>query len=148
MVVPEHRRPVEILLVEDNPHDVELAEELLKEARISINLSVVQDGIEALEFLRRQGEHADAPRPHLILLDLNLPLKDGDEVLAEIKGDDELLTIPVVVLSTSQAAEDVLRAYRHHANCYIAKPLDLDEFTRALKLIEVFWLGLVKLPKE
>ena len=148
MRTPEDRGPVEILLVEDNPHDVELTEELLKEAQISINLNVVQDGIEALEFLRRQGEHADAPRPDLILLDLNLPLKDGDEVLAEIKDDDKLLTIPVVVLSTSQTEEDIQRAYKHHANCYISEPLDLDEFTRVLKLIEVFWLGLVKLPKE
>jgi CheY-like chemotaxis protein len=140
--------PVEILLVEDNPGDVRLTLEALKEGRVLNHLSVAGDGLEALAFLRREGRYADAPRPDLILLDLNLPKKDGREVLAEIKADDSLKRIPVVVLTTSQAEQDILRSYSLHANCYITKPVELDEFLKVLQTIEDFWLTIVKLPGE
>ncbi len=146
MVVPELVKPIEILLVEDNPGDVRLTIEALKEAKVINHLTVVKDGVEALAFLRRQGSYTAAPRPHLIVLDLNLPRKDGREVLADIKADDNLKRIPVVVLTTSQDEQDVLKSYNLHANCYITKPVDLDQFVRVVRSIEDFWLGIVVLP--
>lgn len=143
---PTSGRPIEILLVEDNPGDVRLTQEALKEGKVRNRMQVVGDGVEAMAYLRREGRYADAARPDLILLDLNLPRKDGREVLAEIKGDDALKVIPVVVLTTSSAEEDVLRSYNLHANCYIVKPVDLDQFIRAVKYIDDFWLTVVKLP--
>lgn len=141
-------RLIEILMVEDNPGDVRLTREAMKEGKIKNRLSVVGDGVEALEFLRRQGRFADAPRPDLILLDLNLPRKDGREVLAEIKSDPALRTIPVVVLTTSHADEDVVRAYNLHANCYITKPVDFNQFMKVVQQIDDFWVNLVTLPKR
>ena len=138
--------PVEILLVEDSPSDIDLTIEALKEAKVRNRLSIVEDGVAAVEFLRRQGKHAGAPRPDLVLLDLNLPRKDGREVLAEIKSDPDLKTIPVVVLTTSRAEQDVLQAYKHHANCYITKPVDFEQFLHVVHHIESFWLMLVTLP--
>jgi CheY-like chemotaxis protein len=135
-------RPIEILLVEDNPGDVRLTLEALRDSKVRNNLQVARDGVEALEFLRR----TDAVRPDLILLDLNLPRKDGREVLAEIKADPLLKTIPVVVLTTSRAEQDVLRSYELQANCYITKPVDLDQFITVVKSIEDFWLTIVSLP--
>lgn len=146
MVGPELVKPIEILLVEDNPGDVRLTIEALKEAKVINNLTVLKDGVEALTFLRRQGPYANVPSPHLIVLDLNLPKKDGREVLADIKADDSLKRIPVVVLTTSQDEEDVLKSYNLHANCYITKPVDLDQFIRVVRSIEDFWLGIVVLP--
>lgn len=140
--------PIEVLLVEDNPGDVRLTREALKEGKVRNNLSVAPDGVEALAFLRRQGRYADAPRPDLILLDLNLPRKDGREVLEEIKADPSLRAIPVVILTTSDAERDIVRAYSLHANCYITKPLDLDQFITVVKSIEDFWFTIVKLPPE
>jgi CheY-like chemotaxis protein len=138
--------PIEILLVEDNPGDARLAIEALREAKVGNRLNVVQDGVEAVAFLRREGRHADAPRPDLVLLDLNLPKKDGREVLAEIKADADLKRIPVVVLTTSKAEQDILKMYELHANCYITKPVDLDQFMNVVRSIEEFWLTVVKLP--
>lgn len=140
--------PIEILLVEDNPGDVRLTIEALKEGKVRNRLSVARDGVEALAFLRRQGAYADAARPDLILLDLNLPRKDGREVLAEIKVDPNLRRIPVVVLTTSKAEEDVLRTYDLHANCYIAKPVDLEQFISVVRSIDDFWLSVVRLPPK
>jgi two-component system, chemotaxis family, response regulator Rcp1 len=137
---------VEILLVEDNPGDVRLTREALKEGKVRNNLHVAMDGIEALAFLRRQGQYLDAPRPDVILLDLNLPKKDGREVLAEIKDDPDLRRIPVVILTTSQAEKDIVSTYDLHANCYITKPVELDEFIQVVKSIDEFWLTIVKLP--
>ncbi len=139
---------IEVLLVEDNPGDVRLTREALKEGKVRNNLSVAPDGVEALAFLRRQGRYADAPRPDVILLDLNLPKKDGREVLEEIKADPLLRTIPVVILTTSEAERDIARAYDLHANCYITKPVDLDQFITVVKSIEDFWFTIVKLPPE
>jgi CheY-like chemotaxis protein len=139
-------RPVEILLVEDNPGDVRLTQEALKEGKVANNLHVAMDGVEALAFLRREGEYSDKPRPDLILLDLNLPKKDGREVLEEIKNDEKLKKIPVVILTTSQDETDVLKTYKLHANCFITKPVDLDQFITVVHSIEDFWLTLVKLP--
>ena len=139
-------RPVEILLVEDNPGDVRLTREALKDAKVVNNLSVVFDGEAALEFLKRRGKHANAPRPDLILLDLNLPRKDGREVLEEIKRDETLMTIPVVVLTTSKAEEDIVKSYRLHANCYITKPVDFGRFMEVVRQLENFWLAVVHLP--
>jgi CheY-like chemotaxis protein len=139
---------VEILLVEDSPGDVRLTMEALKEAKVLNNLNVAGDGIEALAFLKREGAHAKAPRPDVILLDLNLPKKDGREVLAEIKADPNLRRIPVVVLTTSRAEEDIIRAYDLHANCYITKPVDFNRFLEVVKSIEQFWLTIVRLPDE
>ena len=139
-------RPVELLLVEDNPGDVRLTIEALKEGKVINNLTVVKDGQEAIADLRRQGKYANAARPDLVLLDLNLPRKGGLEVLAEIKEDPDLKSIPVVVLTTSQAAQDVRRAYELHANCYIVKPVDLDQFMSVVHAIKSFWLGVVMLP--
>jgi two-component system, chemotaxis family, response regulator Rcp1 len=140
-------RSIEILLVEDNPGDVRLAIEALRESKVRNNLHVARDGVEGLAFLRRQEAYADAPRPDLILLDLNLPRKDGREVLAEIKADPALHTIPVVILTTSRAEQDVLRSYELQANCYITKPVDLDQFITVVKSIEDFWLTIVTLPR-
>ncbi len=142
------REPVHILLVEDNPGDVQLTEEALLEGKVMNRLSVVGDGIEALAFLNREAPYTDVPRPDLILLDLNLPRKDGREVLAIIKQDPKLKAIPVVVLTSSRAEEDIVRTYNLNANCYISKPVDFDQFMRVIKSIEDFWLTVVKLPHE
>ena len=142
----DENRPVEILLVEDNPGDERLTREALKEGKVYSNLHWVKDGVEAMEFLRRQGRYKDAPRPDIILLDLNLPKKDGREVLQEIKSSEELKRIPVVVLTTSKAEEDVLRTYNLHANCYVTKPVDLEKFIVVVKSIDIFWLTVVTLP--
>jgi len=139
-------KPVEILLVEDNPGDVRLTREAFRDARVSNRLHTVSDGVEALSFLAREGEYRDAPLPDLILLDLNLPRKDGREVLAKVKADERLRSIPVVVMTTSKADEDVVRAYGLHANCYIVKPLDFDRFVDVIRTIESFWLCIVRLP--
>jgi two-component system, chemotaxis family, response regulator Rcp1 len=137
---------VDILLVEDNPGDVRLTREALKEAKFRNELHVVSDGVEAVDYLRRKGAFASVLRPHLILLDLNLPRKDGREVLAEIKNDPDLRRIPVVVLTTSEAEVDILKAYDLHANCYISKPVDIDQFMTVVRAIEDFWLTVVKIP--
>ena len=139
-------QPINILLVEDNPGDVRLTVEALKEGKVRNHLSVVPDGVEALAFLRNQGQYTDAPRPDLMLLDLNLPRMDGREVLAEIKDDPSLRRIPVVVLTTSEAEADVLKSYALHANCYFTKPVDLEQFINVIGTIEDFWLTIVKLP--
>lgn len=141
-------RPVELLLVEDNPGDVELTREALLEARVRNRLHVAESGEEALAFLRREGRHAGAPRPDMVLLDLNLPRMSGSEVLAAIKGDPDLRRIPVVVLTTSEAEKDVLGAYELHANAYIVKPVDLDQFLGVVRSVEGFWLAVVKFPPE
>lgn len=140
--------PVEILLAEDNPGDVRLTLEALREGKIKNNLHVVGDGVEVLQYLRREGEYAGAVCPDLILLDLNMPRKDGREVLAEIKGDPGLKHIPVVVLTTSEAERDVLKAYELHANCYITKPVDLDQFLTVIRSVGNFWVEIVKLPRR
>jgi len=142
----ERNGPIEILLVEDNPGDVRLTKEALKEGKVYSNLHTVKDGVEAMEFLRKQGKYKDVPRPDIILLDLNLPKKDGREVLEEIKTDNDLKRIPVVVLTTSKAEEDVLRTYNLHANCYVTKPVDLEKFMIVVKTIDIFWLTVVTLP--
>ncbi len=139
---------IEILLVEDNPGDVRLTREALRDGKIVNNLYVAVDGVEALAFLRREGKFKDAVRPELILLDLNLPKKDGREVLAEIKADNDLKRIPVVILTSSEAEQDIIRSYNLHANCYVTKPVDLDQFITVVKSIEHFWLKVVKLPPE
>ncbi|MEI6502314.1 MAG: response regulator [Armatimonadota bacterium] len=139
---------IEILLVEDNPGDVRLTREALRESKVINNLSVAKDGVEALEMLRREGPHGAQRRPDLILLDLNLPRKDGREVLGEIKEDPDLRRIPVVVLTTSEAESDVHRAYDLHANCYIVKPVDLDQFINVVRTIEGFWFSIVTLANE
>ncbi|HET6763937.1 MAG TPA: response regulator [Longimicrobiaceae bacterium] len=141
-------RPVEILLVEDNPGDVRLTREALAEGKVRNNLHVAVDGVKALEFLRREGEHAGSVRPDLVLLDLNLPRMDGRQVLAEIKADPRLRHIPVVILTSSEAESDIARAYDLHANCYITKPVDLDQFIHVVRSIEDFWFSIVKLPPE
>jgi two-component system, chemotaxis family, response regulator Rcp1 len=141
-------RPIEVLLVEDNPGDVRLTQEALKEGRVLNHLSVVNDGIEAMDFLARRGKYANSPRPDLILLDLNLPRKDGGEVLEEIKADPELRRIPVMVLTTSGAEKDMNKAYNLHANCYITKPVDLDQFVNVVRSIEHFWFHIVTLPGD
>ena len=141
-------RPVEILLVEDNPGDVRLTEEALKEGKVLNNIHLANDGVEAVSFLQKEGKYTDAVRPDLILLDLNLPKKDGREVLMEIKKDEALRRIPVVVLTTSMAEEDIIRTYDYHANCYITKPVDFDQFINVVKSIEDFWLNVVKLPHK
>jgi CheY-like chemotaxis protein len=143
-----NEKPIEILLVEDNPADVRLTQEALKEGKVRNILHVARDGIEAIEFLRRVGKHVNATRPDLILLDLNLPRKDGREVLADIKADPELKSIPVVVLTTSSAEADIFKIYKLHANCYITKPVDLDQFVKVVKSIDDFWLTVVRLPSE
>lgn len=141
-------RAIELLLVEDSEPDVRLTREALREAKVKNRLWVVEDGVEAIEFLQRQGPYADTPRPDLILLDLNLPRKDGRQVLKDIKADEMLKRIPVVILTTSESEEDVLRAYDLHANCYITKPIDFHRFMEVVKSIENFWLTVVRLPDE
>ena len=139
---------IEILLVEDNPGDVVLTREALREAKIHNRLSVASDGVEAMAFLRKEGEHKDAPRPDLILLDLNMPRKNGIETLSEIKADPAFRTIPVVILTTSGADQDVLKAYEYSANCYVTKPVDLDQFVKVVQTIDEFWLSIVRLPPK
>jgi len=141
-------RAVEVLLVEDNPGDVRLTQEALRESKVRNRLRVAMDGIEALAYLRRQGVHANAARPDLILLDLNLPGMDGRQVLQEIKTDPSLRRIPVVVMTTSAAEEDIIKAYDLHVNCYVTKPMDFAQFMQVVKSIEEFWLEIVKLPSE
>ena len=138
--------PIEILLVEDSPGDVRLTQEAFKDARVLVNLHVAGDGEEAMAFLKREGKHSSKPRPDIILLDLNLPKKDGRAVLAEIKEDPSLQTIPVVILTMSASEADVLKSYSLHANCYITKPVDLDGFLKVVKSIDGFWLSVVRLP--
>jgi two-component system, chemotaxis family, response regulator Rcp1 len=140
--------PMEVLLVEDSPGDVRLTREALKDAKVHINLHIASDGVEAMAFLLREGKHANAPRPDLILLDLNLPKKDGREVLEEVKTSPTLKSIPVVILTTSASDADIQRSYLLHANCYITKPVDLDGFLTVVKSIDSFWLSVVKLPRE
>jgi two-component system, chemotaxis family, response regulator Rcp1 len=144
MFNPESR--FEILLIEDNPGDVLLTQEAFREGRLAHRLSTVGDGEEAMQFLRREGSYAQAPRPDVILLDLNLPKKDGRELLAEIKDDPSLRYIPIIVLTTSEAEQDVWKAYKLHANCYLTKPIHVDEFIRKIRSVEDFWLTVVRLP--
>jgi len=139
-------RPVEILLVEDNPGDVRLTVEALKYGKLTNHLTVVLDGLAALSLLRREGQYANSKRPDIILLDLNLPKMSGGEILAEIKADEGLKSIPIIILTSSKAEEDIVKSYQLHCNCYITKPVELDEFLRVVKSIEEFWLSLVKLP--
>lgn len=141
-------KPIEILLVEDNPGDVRLTREALRDGKVKNNLHVAMDGVEAMAFLRREGAYAHVPRPDVILLDLNLPKKNGREVLAEVKSDPELMRIPVVVLTTSRDEQDVLKAYEYHANCYITKPVDLEQFLAVVRSIEDFWFTIVRLPSD
>jgi len=141
-------RVAEFLLVEDNPGDVRLTCEALTESKVKNNLSIVGDGLEAMAFLHREGKYADAPRPDVILLDLNLPKKNGLEVLAEIKADSSLRRIPVVIINSSEAEQDVLKTYDLHVNCYVNKPVDLEQFIKVVQSIETFWLTIVKLPSE
>jgi CheY-like chemotaxis protein len=141
-------RAVEILLIEDNPADVRLTREALLEGKVLNNLTVAIDGVDGLAVLRREGQYADAPRPDIVLLDLNLPRKDGREVLSEMKADPDLRRIPVVVLTTSQAEQDLIQTYDLHVNCYIIKPVDLDQFLRVVQSIEDFWFTVVRLPPE
>lgn len=141
-------KPIEILLVEDSPGDARLTKEALKDSKVANHITVAEDGIEAMALLRREGEYAEAVRPDLILLDLNLPRKDGRQVLAELKADEGLRSIPVIILTTSQAEEDIIRTYNLHANCYITKPVDLDQFLKVVRTIEDFWLSIVKLPSR
>jgi CheY-like chemotaxis protein len=141
-------QPIDILLVEDNEADVRLTQEVLRDSKMRNNLIVANDGAEAMACLRRQGRFKNSPRPDLILLDLNLPVKDGREVLAQIKEDADLKRIPVVILTTSKAEEDILKTYDLHANCYITKPVDLDQFVTVVTYIEDFWLAIVKLPSN
>lgn len=139
-------KPVDILLVEDNPGDIRLTVEAFKDSKLLNNLHVVEDGVEAMDYLRKKGEYIDKPRPDIILLDLNLPRKDGREVLAEIKSDESLKRIPVVVLTISSEEKDILKTYNLHVNCFITKPIDFDKFTSVVKSIEDFWFTVVKLP--
>ena len=145
-IKPGDSPPVEILLVEDNPGDYRLTQEALREGKVYNNLYWAQDGVEALEFLRQRGRYSDVPRPDIVLLDLNLPKKDGREVLQDIKNDEKLKRIPVVILTTSKAEEDVLKSYNLHANCYVTKPVDLEQFIVVVKSIDMFWLTVVTLP--
>ena len=141
-------RLIEVLMVEDSPDDVELAREALREGKLGIGLHVSADGVEGLAFLRREGKHAEAPAPDLILLDLNMPRMDGRELLAEIKADEELARIPVVVLTTSEAERDIVASYKLHANCFISKPVDFEKFIEIVQAIEEFWFKIVKLPNR
>lgn len=144
----KHGNAIEILLVEDNAGDARLAQEALKDSKILNNVTVVDDGVEAMAFLHRQGQYAKSPRPDLVLLDLNLPKKDGREVLGEMKATADLKRIPVVILTTSKAEEDIVKSYDLHANCYITKPIDLTQFMKVVKSIEDFWLTVVRLPPK
>jgi chemotaxis family two-component system response regulator Rcp1 len=141
-------KPIEILLVEDSPSDAALTIEALKQGKIANRLSHVEDGVEAMEFLRQHNKHANAPRPDLIMLDLNLPRKDGREVLAEIKNDPDLKIIPIIVLTTSRSDRDILQSYQLNCNCYITKPVDFTHFIEVVKSIENFWLTVVTLPQK
>jgi CheY-like chemotaxis protein len=141
-------KPVEILLVEDDPGDVLLTQEALLGSKIRNNLHIASDGVEALAFLRQEGDYKESPRPDLILLDLNMPRKDGREVLAEVKADSSLKTIPIAVLTTSAQDEDILKSYQLHANCYITKPVGLDEFAQVVQSLDDFWFAIVKLPPK
>ena len=145
---PLARKPFHILLVEDSPADVLLTKEALSDSKLLVELHVAENGIQAMEFLRHNGAYSEAPTPDLVLLDLNLPLKDGREVLAEVKADPHLRSIPVVVLTTSQAEEVVLRAYGLHANCYITKPVDFESFVNVVRSIQQFWFSIVTLPRH
>ena len=138
--------PIEILLVEDDPDDVLLTRKALDEGRMLNNLHVVRDGVQAMEFLRQEGQYAEAPRPGIVLLDLNMPRKDGREVLSEIKSDEGLKSIPVIVLTTSEAEQDILKSYHLHANAYVTKPVDPDDFVKVIRSFDCFWLSVVKLP--
>ena len=142
----ESGKPIEILLVEDNPDDANLTVDALKAGKLRNRVNVVEDGVEAMSYLRREGKNAAAPRPDIILLDLNLPRKNGREVLAEVKEDPDLKRIPVVIVTTSKSEQDVFEAYNLHANCYVTKPVDLDQFIGVVKKIEDFWFTVVKLP--
>jgi CheY-like chemotaxis protein len=144
--IEEVGRPVEFLLVEDNPGDVRLTQEALKDSKVRNNLNVLGDGMSALAFLRREAPHEHAPRPDIILLDLNLPKMDGRELLSHIKADPKLKRIPVVVITSSEAEQDILRTYDLHVNCYVTKPVDLDQFIKVVQSIETFWLTIVQLP--
>jgi len=146
MAINSKIKPIEILLVEDNPGDIRLTQEALKDAKIINNVNLAKDGVEAISFLRREGNYTGAVRPDLILLDLNLPKKNGLEVLEEIKSDLDLKRIPVVILSVSKLEEDIIKTYNNYANCYIIKPVDLNQFLEVIKSIEDFWLTIVKLP--
>lgn len=148
MVSESQPRHIEILLVEDSPSDVMLTREALDEARLINTIHVVEDGVKALDFLHGRGEFAEAPRPDLVLLDLNLPRKNGIEVLTEVKSDPVLKSIPVIVLTTSSAEEDILRSYEHHANSYVVKPVGFDDFIQAVHSIKHFWFSVVTLPPE
>lgn len=148
MILTEEVRPAQVLLVEDSVDDVELTLEALKDSKVRMDVNVVSDGMAAMNFLRREGEYADKPRPDLVLLDLNLPLMDGREVLKEIRNDPDLTDLPVVVLTTSQSEEDICKAYKLHANCYISKPVDFIRFSEIVKQIEGFWFQLVRLPRR
>jgi len=148
MTTDNKLKPIEILLVEDSPGDVRLTIEALKEGKILNNLSLAKDGVEAMAFLRKEGKYANHKRPDIILLDLNLPKKNGQEVLSEIKNDKSLKRIPVVILTISKMEEDILKTYENHANCYIVKPVDLDQFLGVVRAIEDFWLTIVKLPNN
>src|SRR5271170_554329 len=141
-------RPVQILIVEDNPGDARLVREVMRDSKILNEIHWVADGVEALAFLRRQGKYSDAPRPNLMFLDLNMPRKDGREVLREVKGDADLRRIPVVVMTSSQAEEDIARAYDQHANCYVRKPIDFEQFHAVVKTLENFWFTTVELPTD
>lgn len=142
----EAGKPIDILLVEDNPGDADLAKEALDSSKVRNRLFIVDDGVKAMEFLRKEGEYQGVPKPDLILLDLNLPRMDGRQVLAEVKRDQNLRMIPIVILTTSSAEEDILRSYNLHANCYITKPIDLNQFMKVVRTIEDFWLTIVRLP--
>lgn len=146
MRIKENIRPIEILLVDDNPGDIRLTQEALKESKVFNNLHIVEDGMEALEFLRKKGRFKNEITPDIILLDLNLPKRNGREVLTEIKNDDLLKKIPVVILTISRAEEDILKSYELHANCYITKPVDMNQFIKIVRSIENFWFSIVKLP--
>lgn len=148
MIVQTNSNPIRVLLVEDNPGDIRLTQEAFRENKMLNSLSVVKDGVEAMEFLHQKGKYEAAPRPDLILLDLNLPKKDGREVLAEIKSHPSLKLIPVVILTTSDADQDILKSYELHANCYIKKPVDLEQFINVVRSIEDFWVAVVKLPPQ
>lgn len=146
MRIKENLRPIEILLVDDNPGDIRLTQEALKESKVLNNLHIVEDGMEALEFLRKKGRFKNVITPDIILLDLNLPKRNGREVLTEIKNDDFLKKIPVVILTISRAEEDILKSYELHANCYITKPVDMNQFVKIVRTIENFWFSIVRLP--
>lgn len=148
MNATNNQTPIEILLVEDNPGDARLAKEALKDSKLLNNIHHVIDGEQAIQFMRKEGDYQDAVRPDIVLLDLNLPRKDGREVLADIKNDPDLQTIPVVVLTTSEAEQDILQSYKLHANCYITKPVDLDKFLQIIDSMQDFWLSIVRLPNH